>query len=180
LCAAGGSDEVSLAFLRAQEHLIKGPCWHAFLLERSVHSGRIGGDSRWPQLGEAAAVNSIGAVLATPIGLYGGPIGACILFSASRIWTDAEVLAAEAYASILAASLELAGEAQRTTVLSHRLQETLQRHEVVAQAKGALMARYGIDASEASIKLRDLARHSGRPLAEVARSLLRRLGIDPS
>ena len=41
------------------------------------------------------------------------------------------------------------------------------------------MARDGIDASEASIKLRDLARQSGRPLAEVARSLLRRLGIDP-
>ena len=179
LHASGGSDEASLAFIRAQEHLVKGPCWHAVLLERSVHSGRIGGDARWPQLGEAAAVNGIGAVLATPIGLYGGPIGACILFSASRIWADAEVLAAEAYASILAAALELAGEAQRTTVLSHRLQETLLRHEVVAQAKGALMARDGIDASEASIKLRDLARQSGRPLAEVARSLLRRLGIDP-
>ena len=180
LYAAGGSDEACLAFLRAQEHLVKGPCWHALLLERSVHSGRIGGDSRWPQLGEAATVNGIGAVLATPIGLYGGPIGACMLFSSSRTWTDDEVLAAEAYASILAASLELAGEAQRTTVLSHRLQETLERHEVVEQAKGALMARYGIDATKASVKLRDLARRSGRPLAEVARSVLRRrLDIDP-
>jgi AmiR/NasT family two-component response regulator len=63
-------------------------------------------------------------------------------------------------------------------VLSHRLQETLQRHEVVEQAKGALMARYGIDATRASVKLRALARRSGRPLAEVARSLLRRLEID--
>jgi PAS domain S-box-containing protein len=179
LCAVGGSDEVSLAFLRAQEHLVKGPCWHALLLEQSVHSGSIGGDSRWPQLGEAATVNGIVAVLATPIGLYGGPIGACMLFSSSRTWTDDEVMAAEAYASILAAALELAGEAQRTTVLSHRLRETLQRHEVVEQAKGALMARYGIDASEASVKLRDLARRSGRPLAEVARSLLRRLDLDP-
>jgi hypothetical protein len=32
LCAAGGSDEASLAFLRAQEHLVKGPCWHALLV----------------------------------------------------------------------------------------------------------------------------------------------------
>jgi AmiR/NasT family two-component response regulator len=59
------------------------------------------------------------------------------------------------------------------------LQETFQRHEVVEQAKGALMARHGIDASEASVKFRDLARRSGRPLAEVARSLLRRLDLDP-
>jgi PAS domain S-box-containing protein len=175
LCAAGGSDESSISFLRAQEHLVKGPCWHAMLLERSVHSDRIGGDARWPQLGEAATVNGVGAVLATPIGLYGGPIGACMLFSSTRAWTSDEVLAAEAFASILAAALELAGEAQRTTVLSHRLQETLQRHEVVEQAKGALMARDGIDASKASVKLRELAGESDRPLAEVARSLLRRL-----
>jgi hypothetical protein len=179
LRATGSSDEASLAFLRAQEHLVKGPCLHAFLLDRSVHSSRIGDDPRWPQLEEAAAVNGIGAVLAMPIALYGGPIGACMLISSSRIWTDNELFAAGAYASILAASLELAAEAQRTTVLSHRLQETLQRHDVVEQAKGALMARYGIDAGEASVKLRNLARQSGRPLAEVASSLLRRLGIDP-
>jgi PAS domain S-box-containing protein len=179
LCATGGSDEASLAFLRAQEHLVKGPCLHAFLLERSVHSGHIGDDPRWPQLQETAAVNGIGAVLATPIALYGGPIGTCMLFASPRAWTDDEVLAGEAYASMVAASLELAGEAQRTTVLSHRLQETLQRHEVVERAKGALMARHGIDAGAASVRLRDLARQSGRPLAEVARSLLRRLGIDP-
>jgi PAS domain S-box-containing protein len=179
LCAAGGSDETSLAFLRAQEHLVKGPCWHAFFLDRSIRSGRMGSDPRWPQLGEAAAVNGIGAVLATPIRLYGGPIGACMLFSSSGIWTDGEDLAAEAYASVLAASLELAGEAQRASVLSQRLQEALQRHEVVEQAKGALMAHHGIGASEASTRLRDLARHSDRPLAEVARSLLRRLAVDP-
>jgi PAS domain S-box-containing protein len=33
LYAAGGSNEASLAFLRAQEHLIKGPCWHALCLD---------------------------------------------------------------------------------------------------------------------------------------------------
>ena len=40
------------------------------------------------------------------------------------------------------------------------------------------MARDGIDASEASTTLRDLARQSGRPMAEVARSLLRRPDTD--
>lgn len=58
----------------------------------------------------------------------GGPIGACVLFSSSRSWADGEVLAAEAYAAVLA----------------------------------------GTDASEAA-----------RRLTEVARSLLRRLAVDP-
>jgi ANTAR domain len=152
------------------------PCsWNGRFTAAALAAMRAG--RSWGR--EAATVNGIVAILATPIGLYGGPIGACMLFSSSRIWTDDEVLAAEAYASILAASLELAGEAQRTTVLSYRLQETLQRHDVVEQAKGALMARHGIDATEASVELRDLARQSGRPLAEVARNVLRRLDVDP-
>jgi PAS domain S-box-containing protein len=180
LCAAGGSDESSLAFQRAQEHAMKGPCVHAFLLERVVRSGRLAGDARWPQLQEAAVVNDVGAVLATPIGLYGGPVGVLLLIAAgSREWTNGDVRAAEAYASVLAALLELAAEAQQGLALSRRLQDELGRQAVVEQAKGALMARQGVDADTAAARLRELARRSGRPVAEAAASLLRRLDSDP-
>ena len=177
LCAAGGSNAAILAFLRAQEHTVKGPCVHAYLLERSVQARSLDGDGRWPQLADAAAVHAVGAALATPIGLYGGPVGACLLVSAGpRAWTDADQLAAEAYASVLAAMLELAAEAQRGSGLTRRLQDQLHGQAVVEQAKGALMARRGIDADAAALQLRQLARRSGRPMAEVAASLLRRLG----
>jgi PAS domain S-box-containing protein len=177
LCTAGGSDAAVLAFLRAQEHTVKGPCVHAYLLERSVQARSLDGDGRWPQLADAAAVHAVGAALATPIGLYGGPVGACLLVSAvPRAWTDSDQLAAEAYASVLAAMLELAAEAQRGSGLTRRLQDQLHGQAVVEQAKGALMARRGVDADAAALQLRQLARRSGRPLAEVAASLLRRLG----
>jgi hypothetical protein len=180
LCAAGGSDEATMAFLRAQEHAVKGPCLHAFLLERPVQAGSLAGDPRWPQLAEAASVNGVGAALATPIGLYGGPIGALLVFSTGpRAWTDGDAAAAEAYASVLAALLELAAEAQRGSSLPRQVQHLLQGQAVVEQAKGALMARRGIDAEAAGLELRQLARRSGRPLAEAAASLLRRLGRDP-
>jgi PAS domain S-box-containing protein len=113
LCAVGGSDEAALAFLRAQEHAMKGPCLHAFLLERAVQATSLADDPRWPQLAEAAAVNQVGAALACPIGLYGGPIGSLLLSSAApRTWTDGDATAAEAYASVLAALLEVAARAQ--------------------------------------------------------------------
>ena len=177
LCAAGGSGAAILAFLRAQEHTVKGPCVHAYLLERTVQARCLDGDGRWPQLADAAAVHAVGAALATPIGLDGGPVGACLLVSAGpRAWTDADQLAAEAYASVLAAMLELAAEAQRGAGLTRRLQDQLHGQAVVEQAKGALMARRGLDADAAALQLRQLARRSGRPLAEVAASLLRRLG----
>jgi hypothetical protein len=173
LCAAGGSDDAVLAFLRAQEHAVKGPCVHAFLLERSVQARCLDGDGRWPQLADAAAIHAVGAALASPIALYGGPVGVSLLVSVHpRGWTDTDQLAAEAYASVLAAMLELAAEAQRGSGLSRQLQG----QAVVEQAKGALMARRGIDADTAALALRQLARRSGRPLAEVAASLLRRLG----
>ena len=177
LGAAGGSDGAVLAFLRAQEHAVKGPCVHAFLLERTVQARQLDDDGRWPLLADAAAVHGVGAALATPIGLYGGPVGACLLVSARpRGWTDPEQLAAEAYASVLAAMLELAAEAQRGGGLSRQAQD----QALVEQAKGALMARRGIDADAAAVQLQQLARRSGRPLPEVATSLLRRLGAgDP-
>ena len=74
LCAAGGSGAAILAFLRAQEHTVKGPCVHAYLLERTVQARCLDGDGRWPQLADAAAVHAVGAALATPIGLDGGPV----------------------------------------------------------------------------------------------------------
>jgi PAS domain S-box-containing protein len=180
LCAAGGSDEATLAFLRAQEHAVKGPCVHAFLLERSVQAGALADDPRWPKLAEAAIVHGIGAALAVPVTLYGGPVGACLAVAAGpRSWGDGDVTAAEAYASMVAALLELAAEAQRTTGLSARFQGMLQGQAVIEQAKGVLMARRGIDANEAGLQLRQLARRSGRPLGEVAAALLRRLGSGP-
>ena len=177
LCAAGGSDAAVLAFVRAQEHVVKGPCLHAFLLERTVQARCLDGEGRWPQLADAAAVNAVGAALATPIALYGGPVGVCLLVSVRpRGWTDTEQLAGEAYASVLAAMLELAAEAQRGSGEAHRFEDQLDGMAVVEQAKGALMARRGIDADAAALQLHQLARRSGRPLPEVAASLLRRLG----
>jgi PAS domain S-box-containing protein len=177
LCAAGGSDEPAMAFLRAQEHASKGPSVHAFLLERPVQAADLTGDPRWAPLADAAAVHGVGAALAAPIGLFGGPVGACLLISRRpRRWTDGDLAAAEGFAAVLAALLELAAEAQRSNGLSRRLQDLVQGQAVVEQAKGALMSSKGIDAEAAAVQLRQLARRSGRPLAEVAASLLRRLG----
>jgi PAS domain S-box-containing protein len=177
LCAAGGSDEPAMAFLRAQEHASKGPSVHAFLLERPVQAADLTGDTRWAPLADAAAVHGVGAALAAPIGLFGGPVGACLLISRRpRRWTDGDLAAAEGFAAVLAALLELAAEAQRSNGLSRRLQDLVQGQAVVEQAKGALMSSKGIDAEAAAVQLRQLARRSGRPLAEVAASLLRRLG----
>jgi PAS domain S-box-containing protein len=128
LCAVGASDEAASAFARAQEHLNQGPGVDALRHDRTVWSGDLAADPRWARLQPAAAVNRVGAVMAAPVRLYGGPIGVCLLLSASpRAWTDGDVAAAEAYGGVLAGLLELAAEAQRSVALARRIQEVLAR-----------------------------------------------------
>jgi GAF domain-containing protein len=96
--------------------------------DRTVWSGDLAADPRWGRLQPAAAVNRVGAVMAAPVRLYGGPIGVCLLLSASpRAWTDGDIAAAEAYGGVLAGLLELAAEAQRSVALARRIQEVLAR-----------------------------------------------------
>lgn len=86
----------------------------------------------------------MGAALATPIGLYGAPIGTLLVSSSSpRAWTDGDAAAAEAYASVLAALLELAAEARRRTGLPRQVQNLL--HGQAAEAAASLLRRLGRD-----------------------------------
>jgi hypothetical protein len=114
--------EAGSAFARAQEHLAEGPGPDACAGDRPVWSSDLPADLRWSRLQPAAAVNRAGAVVAVPVRLYGGPIGVCLLTSASpRPWTDADVEAAEAYAVMLAGLLEVAAEARRSATFARRV-----------------------------------------------------------
>ena len=181
LSAVGASDEAASAFARAQEHLTEGPGVDALRNDRTVWSSDLAADPRWSRLKEAAAVNRIGAVVAAPVRLYGGPIGVCLLLSGPpRPWTDEDVEAAEAYGGVLAGLLEMAAEAQRSVALARRVQEVLPKRAQVARATGVLMARDGLEAPLALAALRARARRSGRPLDEVARRVVDGLDAEPA
>ena len=137
--AAGGSDDAVVAFLRAQEHVVKGPCVHAFLLERASRPAAWTATRRWPRLAEAAAVHAVGAALATPIGLYGGPVGACLLVSVRpQAWTDTEQQPAE---DLRLGAGRDAGAGRRGPARRRAVAPTPgpAPGPVVEQAKGALM-----------------------------------------
>jgi PAS domain S-box-containing protein len=173
LASVGASGEAASAFARAQEHLTEGPGVDAVRHDRTVWSSDLAADPRWSRLKPAAAVNRVGAVMAVPVSLYGGPIGVCLLLSGPpRPWTDGDVEAAQAYAGVLAGLLEMAAEAQRSVALAQRVQEALARRTRVERATGVLMARGGLEAPAALAALRERARRSGRPLDEAARRVL--------
>ena len=120
LCAAGGSDDAVVAFLRAQEHVVKGPCVPTLpgsgrpgpLPGRRRALAPAGRGGRRPRRGRGPGLDR--AVRGAGRGLPAG-VGPAAGLDRHR------ALAAEAFASVLAAMLELAAEAQRGSGLSRQL-----------------------------------------------------------
>ena len=56
--------------------------------------------------------------------------------------------------------------------LSRQLQEALLGRDVIAQARGVLMARHGVTADAAYTMLRRLSRQTSTPLRRVAEDLM--------
>jgi AmiR/NasT family two-component response regulator len=56
--------------------------------------------------------------------------------------------------------------------LSRQLQEALTGRDVIAQARGALMARHGVTADAAYTMLRRSSRQSSTPLRRVAEDIM--------
>ena len=54
----------------------------------------------------------------------------------------------------------------------HGLQGAFGRRALIEQAKGILMARYGIDADRAFDMLRDHSQHNGHKLVDVAQAIV--------
>ena len=91
------------------------------------------------------------------------------LYAASpRGWDDTEIIAAQAYAGIVASLLLAAAKAELSGVLADQLQTALDSRGLIERAKGALMEREHLDDQEAFTHLRRAARSSGRKLSQVA------------
>jgi PAS domain S-box-containing protein len=167
---ATGQDE--LAFEEAQRDLGEGPCIDALRRDETVWTRDLRADPRWPRLGPAAA-NGVRAVLAVPVSMGARPIGTCNVLTARPYdWSEADIGAMRAYATVLGRLLGTATDASRKQQLAEQLQQALDRRVVIEQAKGVLMASMGIGADAAFALIRRRARSSGRKVVDVAAELI--------
>jgi PAS domain S-box-containing protein len=108
---ATGQDE--LAFDEAQRDLCEGPCIDALVHHEAVWTRDLRADSRWPRLGSATA-DGVRAVLAVPVSTGGRPIGTCNVLTARPYdWSEADIGAMRAYATVLGRLLGTATDASR-------------------------------------------------------------------
>jgi PAS domain S-box-containing protein len=104
MVAAGGAGK---AFERLRRELAAGPCLEAMRLGRAVWTHDIVTDQRWPELIRAVAGRQdLRGALAAPVLVDGRGAGACLALSAAtRVWSDAELAAAHAFAAVVAQAL---------------------------------------------------------------------------
>lgn len=151
-----------------QEQLGEGPCVDAARTEKFVRCDDLRTDPRWPKFGPAAA--AVGVMSSLSFRLYTAEetVGALNLLALEPNAFDeadeqlGEVLAAHAAVALYAANK------------TRQFQSALASRDIIGQAKGMIMERYGIDAVQAFDLLARLSQDENIPVSVLADRLVQR------
>lgn len=149
-----------------QEQFGEGPCLDASFKYLVVRADDLRTETRWPRFAKAAVDAGVLGALSFQLYLDQESMGALNMFSFEA---DAFGPLAEATAEVLAAHAAMAMSAARS---QGQFASALATRDIIGQAKGMIMERFGIDAVAAFELLRKLSQDSNVPLAEIAQRIV--------
>lgn len=148
-----------------QERTGEGPCMSAVYEERTVRVPDLRSETRWPEFSAKAAGAGAGSMLAFQLFVQGDNLGALNLVS-----RKAHAFTEESdYVGLLVASH--AAIAFADTQKLHQFKDAISTRDLIGQAKGILMERYGITAGQAFIMLVRISTQTNVKLLAVADEL---------
>lgn len=147
---------------RLQQDLQEGPCLEAAVADAVIRSADLRDEPRWPRFAKAAVELGARSVMSFQLYRHQSGVGALNLFGREphQYSLDAEAIGAM-----------LATHAANALVAADRQQQfdsALSSRDVIGQAKGVLMERYGVDAVQAFDMLTSLSQNSNTPVRVVA------------
>ena len=152
-----------------QYGLDEGPCLTAWRDRSVVRAGALDLERRWPTWSGRAAELGIHSVLSAPMVVGERVMGAMKVYSTLADAygpRDEDVLRRlGVQAAIFVGNVQTAQVAER---LSDQLRETLRTRDVIAMARGIVMARRGVGSHDAGRELMAESQRTRRPLREVA------------
>ena len=148
-----------------QEKLGEGPCLEAAQKSLIVRSDDLRTETRWPRFAAEAVQAGVLSTLSFQLYLDSGSMGALNLFSSKPGAFDVD---AEAITEVLAAQAAMALSAARG---HEQFSSALASRDIIGQAKGMIMERFGVDSVRAFELLRKLSQDSNIPLADIAARL---------
>jgi GAF domain-containing protein len=146
----------------------EGPCLEAITYGRAVRVPSFVDEERWPAFIERAVAEGIRASYSVPLHVDDEIVGSLNFYSASHAFTEPDERLGDMLASQAAVALRNAQTFDEVLNVVEQLNEALMSRDTIGQAKGILMARFGLDADaafdllrvtsqERNIKLRSLA-----------------------
>jgi transcriptional regulator with GAF, ATPase, and Fis domain len=156
-----------------QYGLGQGPCISAAAERKTVRSGSLGGDQRWPKFGSRVARLGVHSVLSLPLTTEQGVLGAMNIYARQKhAFTDEAMTIGELFAVPAAIAVQNAQVLDQTKRLASRLQSALSSRGVVERAIGIMMSRSGGTEAEALDRLRVLSQNQHEKLPAVAQAIL--------
>jgi hypothetical protein len=158
---------------KIQYGLGQGPCITAAAEGRTVMSGSLQGERRWPRFGPRVAQLGVHSVLSLPLMGPHGALGAMNVYGHVRDSFDqrsielGELFAVPAAISVRNA--QILAQAKRVAV---RLQTALTSRSVIDQALGILISRSGCTADEAFAKLVTMSQADNRKVSAIAQQMV--------
>ncbi|MEO9329760.1 GAF and ANTAR domain-containing protein [Gordonia aurantiaca] len=152
---------------RIQAETLEGPCLSAALHERIVRVDDLETDERWPAYRRRAVGEiPLRSVLSFQLFANRNKIGALNVFADEPRVFD---LHAEDIGVVYATHAALAWDA---VMKDQQFHSALANRDVIGQAKGILMERFGIDALAAFDLLKRLSQESNTKLVDIARQIV--------
>jgi GAF domain-containing protein len=150
---------------QAQYETGQGPCLDAVDRDVIVRSNDLRNDARWPHFASAAVALGIRSVMSFRLYTQGSDSGALNLFGSEPgpFAVDPEALGAMLATHAAVSLIAIERHSQFTSALASR--------DLIGQAKGIIMERFGVDAVRAFELLARLSQDSNTPLRVIAAQL---------
>ena len=179
LLEAGRADTIvkSAPFVKAiddiQYGLGEGPCISAAENRRTMRSGSLGNDPRWPRFGPKADRLGVHSVLSLPLVAGDMVVGAMNVYAhAPDSFDERSEKLGQLFAVPAAIAVQNAQILAQTRRLAVSLQAALTSQEVIDQAIGIMRGRNGISADEAYERLRQRSRREHIKVSAVAANVV--------
>ena len=170
LCSIAATSQLASSLDSAQQAAGQGPCLDAISAQKLIRCDDLGNDGRWPRFADTATTTGVRSVLTCPMDIRANSAATFSLF-AFRAHTFG--IESEAITAVLAdhAAIALVQEQQ-----ARQFQTALASRDVIGQAKGMIMERFGVDASRAFAMLTTISQESNTPVRDLAAKLVDRAG----
>ncbi len=150
----------------AQQAAGHGPCLEAINAKKATCCNDLRTDTRWPRFAPFAITAGVHSVLSSPIDISGETWATLTLFGFRAQAFGPDCGAVGAMLASCAAIALMHDEQER------QFKAALATRDVIGQAKGMIMERFGVDAARAFAMLRAISQHTNTPLRELAARLV--------